>query len=879
MGRRIGGSFIMDELKEKVEDGSESRVRWKKEQHGDSSEKDVGAGGFGSFGGARGRNARRGGAEEDNVRSTGGEDTLRQGGSKPRAKRQSSPIHTDWLKRRLDELKRGERGGLVFGICVFLLGLLFARCHTVFGARPLGIVLAALLPESVWVCAAGAAFGYLTLGTGGIIYAIATVITVFLRIIISGGFKGGSGLFGESLGARMSESVVGGFVVGAYELLLGGFGAREVLFSAAMVLLPPLITFLLSGLFITGISIRTAFVGPKSVFSLAGKSDTERLNSVFFGLSALSLLFFIALSLRELTFLGISLAYIFTAFVTLLVARRMGAMKALAVGFITPLGISGVYAVAFALAGLGAGLLFGFGTLFALILGGVLLSAWSGYAAGLEGFLSTLPEYLIAATLYAPLCKGIEPEASPERERQITESARDMVGTVALKYQGSRSGALDGLEGSLSSIATLVRGYTADHKPLTEEELYAITLSSAEGACSECDGAGLCRSQNISPCKKSAERISKKLAAGEKIEASDINTDTEFCAKAEELAEQINLAAKRAELENKRRRTEEMAADEYELISRLISEVRLADSLERAPAEELTSPLLEVARSFGFEDGVFRAFGKRRKHFILAAEDEGGKRISSDELRLGIEAAAGVKLGSPEYYRNGKMALMECTATRAYSVECATGAQPGSLGEVSGDSTSVFESSDDRFFALISDGMGKGRVARDTSGFVCAFLERALDFGAGRETVLHLLNNAMLRRREECSATVDLFELDLITGEATFVKSGSAPSFIKRGSSIFRIKSSTAPIGLMKTIDSEKIRVEVKAGDILVMLSDGVVQTAEESTWLLELLSRKPKSNLKEYAEIILSEAKKYSDSGDDMSVIVARIGECGARG
>ena len=83
----------------------------------------------------------------------------------------------------------------------------------------------------------------------------------------------------------------------------------------------------------------------------------------------------------------------------------------------------------------------------------------------------------------------------------------------------------------------------------------------------------------------------------------------------------------------------------------------------------------------------------------------------------------------------------------------------------------------------------------------------------------------------------------------------------------------------MKTIDSEKIRVEVKAGDILVMLSDGVVQTAEESTWLLELLSRKPKSNLKEYAEIILSEAKKYSDSGDDMSVIVARIGECGARG
>ena len=819
------------------------------------------SGAFGASGGVSSNGVASGGG--DRGRSHRGADGNERG----------AVYRSVWLRRTLQELQRGSGSSLLLGVCVFLLGLIFARCHTVFGARPLGIVWAALLPESVWVAAAGAALGSLTLGMDGIIYAVAVLITVFLRIVISGGFGDGRRLFGESSGARMSEAVVGGFVVGAYEILLSGISTRAVLFSAAMVLLPPLILFLLSGLFSTDISIRAALTRPKAVLSLSGKDDTDKLNTVFFSLSALSLLFFVSLSLEPFSLLGISAAYIFVGIVTLFAARKMGPVKALAVGFISSLGLSGVLAVSFGLLGLGAGLLFGFGTVYALVFGGILLSAWSGYAAGLEGFLSTLPEYLIAATLYAPFAKGVEVESAPVQKGYIEESARDMVGTVALKYRGKRSEALDGLEGALSSLASLIRGYTAEHKPLTEDELFGVAVGAADRVCADCSGLGLCKAQNICPALKNAEKIAKKLFSGEHIRPEDINTDTEFCNISDRMAAEINRAAAKAEIDNKKRLSEEMSADELELISRLISEVRMTDMTERAPAEELTEPLSEVAESFGFEGGVFRAFGKRRRHFILAAEDEGGKRISSEELRRGIEAASGVKLGTPEFYRSGRMALMECTAVRSFSVECATGVLAGDEKEVSGDSISVFESSDDRFFALISDGMGKGRVARDTSQFVCAFLERALDFGASFDTVLHLLNNAMLRRREECSATVDLFELDLITGEATFVKSGSAPSFIKRDSSIFRIKSSTAPIGLMKSIDSEKIRVEVRGGDILVMLSDGVVQSAEESTWLVELLSRKPKANLKEYAELILSEAKKYSASGDDMSVVLVRVG------
>ena len=135
-----------------------------------------------------------------------------------------------------------------------------------------------------------------------------------------------------------------------------------------------------------------------------------------------------------------------------------------------------------------------------------------------------------------------------------------------------------------------------------------------------------------------------------------------------------------------------------------------------------------------------------------------------------------------------------------------------------------------------------------------------------------MLNGLIRARGEECSATVDIFELDLINAEAQFIKSGAAASYVKRDSSIFRIRSRTAPIGLMKAVDAERIRVEIKSGDYVIMLSDGVNQSPEEAPWLIELLSKPPKRNLQEYADSILAAAIRNNPPRDDMTVTVVRI-------
>jgi serine/threonine protein phosphatase PrpC len=119
-----------------------------------------------------------------------------------------------------------------------------------------------------------------------------------------------------------------------------------------------------------------------------------------------------------------------------------------------------------------------------------------------------------------------------------------------------------------------------------------------------------------------------------------------------------------------------------------------------------------------------------------------------------------------------------------------------------------------------------------------------------------------------------LFEIDLLCGSGVFLKSGAAPSYIKRDSSIFRIRSQTTPIGLLKSIDTERISVEIKPGDHIIMMSDGIADITEDAPWLLLLLGEPPKQNLKEYADLILSEAIKNGAGGDDMSVTVIRVDE-----
>ena len=137
-----------------------------------------------------------------------------------------------------------------------------------------------------------------------------------------------------------------------------------------------------------------------------------------------------------------------------------------------------------------------------------------------------------------------------------------------------------------------------------------------------------------------------------------------------------------------------------------------------------------------------------------------------------------------------------------------------------------------------------------------------------------MLNNFIRNKNLECFATVDLLEIDLLSGEAGFVKSGAAASYVIRGGKLFKIASDSLPIGITREITAEDIRFTLLPGDLVVMISDGVSQSFEDGVWLAGMLSELDgDSPLDAVTAKILDAAKANNRRSDDMTVTAVRIG------
>ena len=775
------------------------------------------------------------------------------------------------------EKRRGDSTALLFDAVVLIVSFLFARCHIVFGAYPLGVAFVAVMPRGVWISLIGSVAGALSLGKAGVIHAIISIIVVFLRVIISGGEKRGEGaLFCEPLILRISAASIGAFVGAAYEVLLGGFAFKSVMYGVVEVLLSAVFTFCFAGILDTGISFSDFLSSRRNIFKTA-KSEKDIYGIYLFQGTFLLFVFLISLALRNYNVLGISPAYMFSVIITLVVARRFGAIRAMAVGFVSSLGISSIFSAAFALVGLGAGLLFGAGVPYALIGGGVLLSLWSAYAGGTVGFLSTFPEYVTGALLCFPILRKLSAEPLPSEKREPEgRDARDMVAATALAYRNSSESFIAGLSDALAGIGEPLRIFGEGEGTVTYDEYKDLVIKCASEFCRSCHHFQNCVAENPAPCAENIDLIATKLYKNERLFPDDITISPKYCHNAQALFEHIMRSAAFLEEERFKNKKMDALAEEYELFAKLIREVHNGNEKERCVDMKLSEKLTQVFSSAGMHNGIVRVLGDRCKHFIGAGEDKDGRIITSPELRREIEEEAGVRLGTPEYYRKGDVALLEVSATAAYAVEFATAGRCSVNEKISGDTAISFETADGRFYSLISDGMGSGEVAHKTSVFASDFLSKLLNSSCTKSTAFHILNHIIRDKGEECSASIDLFEFDLITGEGIFFKCGAAASYVKREGSIFRVRSETAPLGLMKNIDAERIRVEVRSGDYIIMLSDGVSQSTEDSTWLLELLNKPPRADIRDYADYILSAAINNSKTRDDMSVSVARIVKLG---
>ncbi|HWI55560.1 MAG TPA: SpoIIE family protein phosphatase, partial [Desulfobacteria bacterium] len=124
---------------------------------------------------------------------------------------------------------------------------------------------------------------------------------------------------------------------------------------------------------------------------------------------------------------------------------------------------------------------------------------------------------------------------------------------------------------------------------------------------------------------------------------------------------------------------------------------------------------------------------------------------------------------------------------------------------------------------------------------------------------------------------VDLAFIDLLQGIVDFIKIGSAPSFIKRGSQVSMVRANSLPIGILNNIDVDTIQQVIGHDDVLVMLSDGLLETVGENhdeSWIMDTLQNIVTTDPQNIADLLLNRAILNSGGSvtDDMTVIVTRI-------
>jgi stage II sporulation protein E len=218
-------------------------------------------------------------------------------------------------------------------------------------------------------------------------------------------------------------------------------------------------------------------------------------------------------------------------------------------------------------------------------------------------------------------------------------------------------------------------------------------------------------------------------------------------------------------------------------------------------------------------------------------------------------------------------------SSKAFTVETGVAHAAMDGGFVSGDSYSTIELGLGKFALAISDGMGNGERAHHESKETLQLLQKILQSGIEERVAIKSVNSILsLRTTDEIFSTLDLALIDLQNASAKFLKVGSTPSFIKRGNKVIKIQSSNLPIGILEEFEVDVVSEQLKAGDLLIMMSDGVFEGPKHvenyDIWMKRKIQELQTDDPQEISDLILEEVIRSREGliGDDMTIAVALI-------
>ena len=587
---------------------------------------------------------------------------------------------------------------------------------------------------------------------------------------------------------------------------------------------------------------------------------------------SLATVFFMLLyAVRSVEIFSLNLSLVIGYALVLYTSRYLGSIKAcalgLALGLCQPLGFTPVLAIG----GMISGLIWTTSPYLAIMSALALSLGYGIYEGGYVALTSTFPELLLVSLVMYPLLR-FKMIPVPEFIKENAKGEKSMDTVLLKRCEQSDRERLSMLTDTFDNVSNLIKEASERIKTPSRMDYCALCLEAVESYCHNCPKNSICWEKNITVTESNVSKLGEELFSEGEVSLSGL--DERFlhrCPNIENIVKKINHISKDNLSSIVKNNKLEIASCDYDQISKLLLSTQDDKSNEEFDdvhsGDKLTSALAKI--NLDFAD--VRVMGRRRKQVLVTGINIERSKCTKEQLKSTIEKALSSPVSELSLTAEGNIATLYAATLGIYKVTEIWESQTKEGESENGDSIISFDSISSMHYAILCDGMGSGRDAGITSNMCAQFLKSILSVSNQKEIALSMLNSLIRARGLESSSTIDLLEIDLITGKGSFVKCGAAPSYIKRGDKVFQLESRTMPIGILKDLDAEVLSFELQDGDVCIMLSDGIVETKEDGEEIMKLL-RAHTDSVDTLPQKILALAKKRKESNDDMTVLVTSL-------
>lgn len=585
------------------------------------------------------------------------------------------------------------------------------------------------------------------------------------------------------------------------------------------------------------------------------------------------------LAFGSITFENISLGRIIAITAVLLSARyggvNGGAVSGIATGAVFSIAsrAQGFVCGGFAFGGLMAGMFAPVGKLgcaVAFMISNGIMSLAFGENTQLS---AVLIESLVGSAVFMILPKEvgniISPVFSNEKNSSLGETLRK---NIVMR--------LDFASKAIYNVRNDVNSVSDKLKNLYSPNFSVVCENVEKEVCNNCGLKTYCYEHRQGVTRDDFFRLEELLEAQGRISESDVEEAfVKNCSKKGEIARSMNINYREylSALEAQRRVSDVrgVVAGQFsgvsDILSDLSKEFRNTMRCDTDSSERIISALSALG-AIPVECVCLVSDGGRMS-VELELSSKGESKLSKGTIMREVSKCCGRKFDLPTITCEGDRIRAALCEMPVYDVEVGSDQHIANNGKLCGDCIDYFNDGFGKTYAIVCDGMGTGGRAAVDGNMAASVMGRLLRSGLSADSSLQIVNSAlMVKSEDESLSTLDLTGVDLYTGRVTLKKAGAPATFVRKNGRVMVREMPSLPVGILNGVKFSSDAVNLSSGDMVVMVSDGVI-TGDEK-WLEKLIRSWNEGSTQELARAVVDEAiKRRGDSpDDDITALAIRI-------